>query len=400
MKQKVVIIGHGFTSRLGIIRSLAELNCDITVIAIVAHNWLGRYLHFYGGKPIDCYSRHVKRVFYCNYRDEHLLLRILKDKCAVKEKKVIIIPDSDLSAEIIDRNQAQLKDYFLFPHINHTPGALGVWMRKNVQKELASRIGLNVPYGCSVALVDGRFIMPENIHFPCFMKPLESIKGGKGFFKRCDNELELQNELDRVARIMDAEFLIEEYKAIDREYALVGFSDGDKVIIPGIIQMLVNSQSHFGIAREGRIVPNTGFEGILEQFKSMVRSIGFCGLFDIDFYESDGKLYFGEINLRYGGSGYAYTALGVNLPAMLVRTLCGESIEGMQDTVAKEATYVNERVCIDDWVSGTLSKQDMHRIINSANIRFVYDVDDPEPQRQLMRYIRILAIKRVLKKYI
>ena len=121
---------------------------------------------------------------------------------------------------------------------------------------------------------------------------------------------------------------------------------------------------------------------------------------NILFYESDGLLYFGEINLRYGGSGYAYSALGVNLPAMLVRTLCGESIEGMPDTVTKEATYVNERVCIDDWVSGTLSKQDMHRIINSADIRFVYDIGDPEPQRQLMRYIRLLAIKRVLKKYI
>ena len=42
MKQHVVIIGHGFTSRLALIRSLAELGCEITVVVTVLHGRLGR----------------------------------------------------------------------------------------------------------------------------------------------------------------------------------------------------------------------------------------------------------------------------------------------------------------------------------------------------------------------
>ena len=47
MKQHVVIIGHGFTSRLALIRSLAELGCEITVVVTVLHGRLGRFSHFF-----------------------------------------------------------------------------------------------------------------------------------------------------------------------------------------------------------------------------------------------------------------------------------------------------------------------------------------------------------------
>ena len=57
MRQKVVIIGHGYTSRLGLIRSLADLDCEITVIAMVFNGWFGRLIRFEGGKPIDCRSK-------------------------------------------------------------------------------------------------------------------------------------------------------------------------------------------------------------------------------------------------------------------------------------------------------------------------------------------------------
>ena len=58
-RQKVVIIGHGYTSRLGIIRSLASSGCEIIVVSMVFHGRMGRFLRFEGGKPIDCCSKYV-----------------------------------------------------------------------------------------------------------------------------------------------------------------------------------------------------------------------------------------------------------------------------------------------------------------------------------------------------
>lgn len=400
MKQKVVVIGHGYTSRLGIIRSLGQIGCDITVVVMVFHGRLGRLIRFDGGKPVDCHSKYVNRMFYCYAKGEDELIQLLLNHCVSPDQKVIIIPDSDFSASVIDKHQKELEPHFLFPHIHHKPEAVKQWMDKKRQKLLAKEVGLNVAEGHVVPIRSQHYSLPEEVKYPCFTKPLTTVGGGKQFFKRCDDENTLKQMLDRVGQVSDMDMLVEDFKTIDVEYAVVGFSDGDNVVIPGIIEFIVNSKSHFGIAREGKIMPITGFESLLEQFKEFVRQIGFCGLFDIDFYESDGKMYFGEMNLRFGGSGYAYTAMGVNLPAMLVRALRGESIADMQQEVTDTATYVNERMCIDDWSFYHITEKEMRSIIDSANIRFVYDKSDQGPQKKQERYIQQNRVKRQLRKWI
>lgn len=398
MKQKVVIIGHGYTSRLGIIRSLAEIDCDITVIAMVFHGFWGRLIRFDGGKPLDCCSKYVNRMFYCYTKGEDELIQLLLNHCVSPDQKVIIIPDSDFSASVIDKHQKELEPHFLFPHIHHKPEAVKQWMDKTRQKLLAKEVGLNVAEGHVVPIRSQHYSLPEEVKYPCFTKPLTTVGGGKQFFKRCDDENTLKQMLDRVGQVSDMDMLVEDFKTIDVEYAVVGFSDGDNVVIPGIIEFIVNSKSHFGIAREGKIMPITGFESLLEQFKEFVRQIGFCGLFDIDFYESDGKMYFGEMNLRFGGSGYAYTAMGANLPAMMVKCLRGESYSDKSMNITQTAIYANERMCVDDWEFNHITETQMRQIIEKADLHFVFDNQDPGPQKKLERYIRLHRIKRKIRK--
>ena len=400
MKQKVVVIGHGYAVRLGIIRSLCCIDCDITVIALTTHKWLGRLLRFEGGKPIDCYSKYIRNYYHC-LSTEKDLIQVLLTHCIDEGQKAILIPDSDFSAATIDRNQGRLQEHFLFPHIHHMPGTVEQWMHKTEQKKLAADIGLNVTRDCIVRMEGVHYSMPQGVRYPCFTKPLATISGGKQFLKRCDNEAELRKVLDAAGQnFPNTEVLLEDFKAIDTEYAVVGFSDGNNVVIPGVIEFVVNSQSHFGVAREGKIMPVTGFEDLLEQFKMFVRRVGFYGLFDIDFYKSEGKMYFGEMNLRFGGSGYAYTAMGANLPAMLVRSLRGENYSDLVQDIDKTATYVNERMCIDDWSFYHISEKEMREKIDSADIKFVYDDNDKGPQRKLNRYIEQQRIKRKLRKWL
>ena len=93
-RQKVVIIGHGYTSRLGIIRSLASSGCEIIVVSMVFHGRMGRFLRFEGGKPIDCCSKYVSRYYYCQAKDKNGLIRLLLEKCTDPDQKTILIPDS------------------------------------------------------------------------------------------------------------------------------------------------------------------------------------------------------------------------------------------------------------------------------------------------------------------
>ena len=400
MKQKVVIIGHGYTSRLGIIRSLAVLDCEITVVVMVLQNWWGRLIRLNFGKPVDCHSRYVQHMYYCPAKDGDRLINLLLEKCTDPHQKVVVIPDTDFSAMVIDNNQERLSEHFLFPHINHEQGAVARWMDKDMQKTLARDVGLNVAKSKIVNILDGRYDIPDDIEYPCFTKPVITIVGGKQYFKRCNTKEDLSRLLDFASRENNIAILVEDFKDITTEYAVLGFSDGYNVVIPGIIEFIANSKSHFGIAREGKVMPVEGFEGLLELFTEFVRHMGFCGLFDIDFFESGGKLYFSEMNLRFGGSGYAITKMGVNLPAMMVNYLSGNSYDVFPKSITTIATYVNERVCIDDWCYNYISEFDRQKIINSRDIKFVYDEDDPGPSYKLERNIKLLRIKRVLKRWL
>ena len=178
--------------------------------------------------------------------------------------------------------------------------------------------------------------------------------------------------------------MIEDYKKIDREFATLGFSDGKEVIIPGLLELLkIGHRNHFGVAVQGRVFPVPGYEDLVGKFRDLVKEVGFSGIFDIDFFESEGKIYFCELNLRFGGSGFAFTKMGVNLPVMMMKSFRGESLDGMEKTITGKAIYFNERMAIDDWYFGYLTTEEFRKTRSESDIRFVEDAGDPMPQRVL-----------------
>lgn len=396
---RVIIIGHGYTSRLAVIRSVAQIGCDITVIVMTGNKRYCKKLN--PRKPIDCYSKYVNRYLFCHIKDEEGLIELLLSQCVDSQQKVVIIPDNDFSAAVIDKNQKRLQEHFLFPNIHHMPGAVVRWMDKVRQKTLACEIGLNVTSFCVINVKDQHYDIPSGITYPCFTKPLATIVGGKRILKQCNNEMELRTILDFAATLGDMQVLVEDFKIIDTEYAVLGFSDGKNVVIPGIIQILnLAHGGHFGVASRGKVMPIIGFEDIVLKFKEYINQIGFVGLFDIDFYLSDGTFYFGELNLRVGGSLYAVTKMGVNLPGMLVKSLYGEKIDGMSKEISSTATYVNERMLLDDWTFRYISTKEYKGIMNSAKISFVDDEDDKSPFRHYQRVYWKRKIRRFIKRII
>jgi len=396
MKQKVVIIGHGFTSRLSIIRAVGQVGCDVSVIVMAWNNKITGRLD--KSLPVDCHSKYVTNVYWCHYSDDEGLIRILLNKCKDVNQKVIIIPDSDFSAAVIDQNQEKLKDFFLFPHIHHKSGVIVEWMEKEKQKQLAVEVGLNVPKSCVVNVANRQFTIPDTIDYPCFTKPLATVEGGKRCLRRNNNIEELRALLTQIANKGNLRVLVEDYMNIEEEYAVLGFSNGTDVVIPAVVKFIKGSKSHPGIAMQGKVMPINGFESIIEQFKEFVRRIGFFGIFDIDFYKSKGELYFGELNLRFGGSGSAVTQMGVNLPGMFVKAICGEDISDMQKFVMSSAIYVNDRMCMDDWYRSFITTKEYHHYLASADLTFVRSEDDPGPQEEMKHLFVRTKIRKFIRK--
>lgn len=400
MQNKVVIIGQGFTGRLSIVRSVAEIGCDITLIVLTHRNKTNGGL--IEDKPIDAYSKYVSRTLYCETYNKEMLIDLLLTQCVDLDQKTFIFPDNDFSAAAIDQSLDVLKDHFYCPNINWKQGAAVEWMNKERQKQLAQEVGLNVPNSLVIEIKDKKHSIPETIEYPCFVKPLVSVVGAKLGLKKCNNRNELEKHLTILPtlneRYRNIKLLVEDFKKIDREFALLGFSDGREVVIPGIIEILQLAHgTHFGVAVQGKVYPIDDYS-LIEKFSELIKRIGFVGIFDIDYYESGGLLYFGEINLRFGGSGYAYTKTGVNLPVMMIKSFLGESIKEMNQTITNRATFFNERMAMEDWFSGYMSTKEFLHLQKTSQINFITDENDTQPQRVFMRDFRKKFLKKLAKK--
>ena len=395
-KYKVVIIGHGYTSRLAVIRSVAQIDCEITVIVMTGYKKDGKTLN--KTLPIDCHSKFVDHVLFCK-NDAEELVTLLLNECVDKNRKNVIFPDSDFAASAIDSNLNRLKDFFLFPHIGNKQGAVVDWMNKEKQKELARTVGLNVVNSISIKMEGQDIQIPTSIHYPCFTKTRSYTIGTKHTLKRCDNEKELRDFISSLSCWFNHTLLVEDFKEIEHEYAALGFSDGKEVVIPGIVYILSMAHgNHYGVACKGEVAPVTGFEELISKFKDFVLKIGFVGVFDIDFFQSHGEFFFSELNLRIGGSCYAITKAGVNLPGMFVKYLNGDSIGGMKKEITSRATYVDERMLTDDWIHNYITTKSFYDTINSATISFIKDEEDPRPYRSFVRFVKTKRIKRFIKK--
>ena len=399
MRTNVVIIGHSYSSRLNIIRSVAQIGCEVTVILMTGYRSDGKTLNT--KKTIDCYSKYVNRVYYNLGNDGDGLVDLLLTKCIKDSQKPVIISVSDFVTTVIDTHLELLKDHFLFSNIHHRQGAIVEWMNKEKQKALALKVGLNVTKSCSIEVKNGEFTIPPYIDYPCFTKARAYLPGCKSTLTRCDNDKELEVFLKELARKFDLTLLVEEYKVIETEYAIVGFSDGTQVVIPGIIKILSMAHgNHFGVANRGEVLPVNGFEELVEKFKRFILEVGYVGLFDIDFYYSEGKYYFGELNLRMGGSGNAITKMGVNLPAMFVKSMVGECISDMPHTIHRSANFVNERFWIADWRINYIPTNLFYKHLKNSDIYFIKDPKDKGPYRALRRTIWTIHVKKIIKRLV
>lgn len=387
-KPVIIVIGRNYTSRLGMIRAVGMAGYDVIVIQTngVSPN-----------KGIDSYSKYVRQHFFAREPDRGLLMDVLRQIAENEGPGNIIIPVDDYASSVIDDNLLELKDLFLFPNVDMAQGMVNHFMDKSVQKEMARSCGLNVAGGWTVVVKNGKFEIPDSIVYPCFPKPLVSFTGNKTCMVPCGSKNELFKVLESFSsNFPDCDILIEEFKRVDKEYATLGYSDGKSVVLPGMIQVLKDGSGHHkGVTLLGRLLPPAGFSAFFEQLKAFILNLHFVGLFDIDSYESSGQLFFNELNLRFGASGYAVTSKGVNLPEMLIDTLIGNDTS-LSTSISDESLFVNEKVAYEDLISGYISRKRYNHFMSDDFIHFIKNDEDPEPFVRFSRNQRYGIKSRVL----
>lgn len=368
---KVIVIGNSHHNSLGIIRSLGEFGCR--VFHIVLSNKEG----------FTTKSRYIKK-FWCS-NDEKKVIEILINEFGDDKEKPIIIAAGDRSASIIDRNINLLSNYFIFSSVKNTECGIINMMEKSKMNMLAEEHGFLVPKSFNFKFSETpieQAIATIPIEYPCIVKPLQSIDGSKRDISVCEDA----NILVAVLKMLNNQYnevLIQEFIEKEGELGIQGFSTygGKNVIVPGIIVKIRQSRVAPGSTTYAKLAKKHSLVE-LPKIESLIKDLGYTGIFDIELIYKGNRVYFIEMNFRNGAYGYAFTKAGVNIPALWCLNIIGHDIFGvplvidneltLMDEIADFRNVIDKRIGLLKWIMQFLST-DVHLLFNKRDLKpFIY----------------------------
>ena len=344
-------------------------------------------------KPLDYYSKYVYN-YYCSKAED--LVKMLIEKCVDKDHKPIVFPLDDASVYIIDQSLSRLKDYFLFANVENKDGAVSRLMNKSVQRRIATKAGLNVAKGWEIPYVNGEYVIPEDIEYPCFLKGELCFATLKKFQKKCNDEKELRSVLDesRESFLNPFPFIAEEYLKIDEEIGFMGISDGDNSRIPIMVEKIENGKGTTnGVTMLARLFFMEDDNEITTSLSRFLSELNYFGITNFDLAVCNGKLYFLEVNFRYAAYGYAACLAGINLPEMFVKLITGECIQSSNENTNVNKLFFNEKVGARSILERFISWKKYREMDKMADYKAIKSKDDPRPYyhfliQYFLRYIR------------
>lgn len=394
-KPRILVAGRNYCSNLCMARSLGEAGYEVEVLRIFQVRPKRKNV-MKAMKP-DAYSKYVKAFYICvSRRRSRRIVKRLK-QIADPDNKMLLIPADDLVANIVDDYLEELQEYYLLPNIDHKAGAINRLMSKEVQKELAAAAGLPVVNSCVIRTKQGEFEIPDSVSYPCFMKPNISKNSSKSRMRKCDSREELEEALTEFSQKKDIEMLIEDYVEIEKEYSILGVSTREGVVGPGYFGAEEGGHAERrGVALIGKILPCSEEQKLIDDILKFIGTLNFEGLYDVDLIRTkDGKMYFVELNMRFGASGYAVTQCGVNLPAMFADYMIFHKPIDLNCKVKETGkTFISEKVMLDEYIKSFITWSELKEKMNTVDIHFIKNEEDMKPYQHFKKFYPVAKVMR------
>lgn len=386
-KPKIIVIGTADVIKLCVIRSLGAYGCDIDVVHVGKKSRIGV-------NPIDYYSKYVSHYYFTSKSE---LIHVLLKKCKRSDTKPILFTLDDYSTFSIDNARNKLKGHFLFSHLI-SDGDLGELMNKHLLKTIAVKAGMNVVKGWPIPFKNGEFQIPDGIQYPCFVKGLLSNHVSKSVQCHCDDETALKRLLASCKKNYPHPVYVEEFIPIEKNYGVIGISDGKKCLIPARADLIeLGKGATNGVSILGKVSPFEKGSTIYNQINNILSELKYVGIFNIDFVESKGVVYFVELNFRFAAYGYGVFRAGVNLPAMFAESVESSNLNsiGLQIAIDNDYYYLNEKIGIINVLEKSITWAKYKELKKKADFLMVKSKDDPKPYRMFLFKMAIKYLKSV-----
>lgn len=372
---KQIIIGSDHYNTLGLIRSLGE--CGYTPIVIIMSEKLN------AEDSLVKQSKYIKDFYIISRKELVTFLNTLD----LDNDETVIFPASDSVSTILDSNYDSLKTKYILPNINNNQGALVDAINKENLRIKSEKFGFNTPKTCIISTLEE---IGNEIPIPCVIKPLRSDLGAKDVHIY-RTQLEL---LDGAKKLLlkSPAIQIQEFVEKEKEIIFLGWSVGEKVIIPCMMEKIREFPDKFGCTGFGYFTADINKYISSSSLVNFVKSYNYTGLFSIEFIISKGKAFFLEINFRNDGNGYFPGYGGVNLPATFIQELTHRNVN--QNILISKSYYMMREFTDFDYMrKKPYSIKSWLRDIRRTNVFQIWNKKDNRPflfmiKKKMLSYLK------------
>lgn len=367
---EIVVIGINHHNTLSMVRAFGEAGYSVSLI-------------IYGSNKSYVASSCYVNNFYIVPSSIDAIEQL--NKLCEYLKMPVIITCSDEIASLMDLKYDFYKDKCIFFNAGRE-GRVTEFMDKQKQLYVSKDCGFSVPNSFECFPNEVNF---TNIDYPCFVKPKESIHGGK-HLSICNNVSELQKALSRYDnsyKILIQDFINKEY-----EIVIVGFSLYGRHVIPAWAKKV---REFKGGTTYCNILPsNTLPPSVLNSCRSFIDKIGYNGLWGIECIKQGNEYFFLELNMRNDATSYAIKAAGCNLPLEYYWMSTNNTYAPSGYTISEISSIVE----FEDFnfvLKGKISFFKWLKQLNQAGCRYFYSNLDSTPYKLRKKEYIVFLIKRL-----
>lgn len=308
--KRVVVLGNDHTNTLGLVQTLGREG-----FYVIACMW--------GEKRGLVTSSIYCKTYYTASSPQDCIDIIIKMSIYDEDEIIPILASCDDAALILEKNRERFDKHFVFEYTTST-FTIHDLVKKDVQVFLAQQANFFTPKSWCLETIESP--VPNDVEFPCIIKPLISSQGMKADIHICYSYEELLTQIKSLK--VTTKVLIQQYIERDYEISILGCGlKNGEVVIPCVEQKLTLYPLYVGLECLARMMPLTD-QQIISSVKSFIQDIGYVGLFSIEMMHCahSGKFYFTEFNPRNDGANSFVYKYGVNLPQIHICDLLGETI--------------------------------------------------------------------------
>ena len=229
------------------------------------------------------------------------------------------------------------------------PDAIDIAEDRRRFDAIARELGIRQPENGTATSLPEAAAAAERIGYPVLVRP-SYVLGGRAMEIVYD-EASLKQYFERAARVSeDKPVLIDRFLEDAFEADVDAISDGERVVIGGIMQHIEDAGIHSGDSAcvlPPYLIDEEHLDLMREHTVALAKALGVVGLINVQYAIRDGLVYVLEVNPRASRTvPFVSKAIGVPLAAIAARVMLGETLDEIGFVEEVVPTYVSVKEAV------------------------------------------------------